>query len=224
MSINFATLQDLTIPEGVVTEIKDASGNVLWQAIRNYIDTLYLRPSADISFTGAKYPEDLAYGYLAISEKVADGYATYIGESKQAMNNAYASAEGTFALTLDENVSIKKILNGEIGVVYSLSDGDVYTQPETSGITVQVNVLGSVYELINVSDDGNELYNGLRTLTIPNGMITSLNSYLNANGALPDISLYLLVKCERHLDGSQKATSSAKIDQAYLALECECTG
>lgn len=30
MSIDFATLQGLTIPEGVVTQITDASGNVLW--------------------------------------------------------------------------------------------------------------------------------------------------------------------------------------------------
>jgi hypothetical protein len=28
--INFATLQGLTIPEGVVTQITDASGRVLW--------------------------------------------------------------------------------------------------------------------------------------------------------------------------------------------------
>lgn len=32
MSINFATLQGLTIPEGVVTQIADASGRILWSA------------------------------------------------------------------------------------------------------------------------------------------------------------------------------------------------
>lgn len=32
--MNFATLQGLTIPEGVVTQITDASGRVLWSAIR----------------------------------------------------------------------------------------------------------------------------------------------------------------------------------------------
>ena len=32
MSINFSTLQGLTIPEGVVTQITDASGRVLWAA------------------------------------------------------------------------------------------------------------------------------------------------------------------------------------------------
>jgi hypothetical protein len=32
--INFATLQGLTIPEGVVTQIADASGRVLWSAVK----------------------------------------------------------------------------------------------------------------------------------------------------------------------------------------------
>ena len=35
MSINFATLQGLTIPEGVVTQIADATGNVLWKLETN---------------------------------------------------------------------------------------------------------------------------------------------------------------------------------------------
>ena len=33
MSIDFSTLKGLTIPEGVVTQITDASGNVLWKKI-----------------------------------------------------------------------------------------------------------------------------------------------------------------------------------------------
>lgn len=32
--MNFSTLQGLTIPEGVVTEIKDANGRVLWSAVK----------------------------------------------------------------------------------------------------------------------------------------------------------------------------------------------
>lgn len=32
--MNFATLQGLTIPEGVVTQITDASGTVLWSAMK----------------------------------------------------------------------------------------------------------------------------------------------------------------------------------------------
>ena len=32
MSIEFAALQGLSIPEGVVTQITDAAGNVLWSS------------------------------------------------------------------------------------------------------------------------------------------------------------------------------------------------
>ena len=35
MSINFSTLQGLTIPEGVVTQITDAAGSVLWKVASN---------------------------------------------------------------------------------------------------------------------------------------------------------------------------------------------
>jgi hypothetical protein len=38
--INFSTLKGLTIPEGVVTQITDASGSVLWSAKRNAVVTI----------------------------------------------------------------------------------------------------------------------------------------------------------------------------------------
>lgn len=38
--IDFSTLQGLTIPEGVVTKITDASGTVLWSAKRSAIVTI----------------------------------------------------------------------------------------------------------------------------------------------------------------------------------------
>ena len=53
--IDFSTLQGLTIPEGVVTQITDASGMVLWSAVKE-VGTLYLRPSADISVNHTEYP------------------------------------------------------------------------------------------------------------------------------------------------------------------------
>lgn len=38
--MNFATLQGLTIPEGVVTQITDASGRVIWSAVKKVTITL----------------------------------------------------------------------------------------------------------------------------------------------------------------------------------------
>lgn len=40
MSINFSTLKGLTIPEGNVTQIADASGRVLWSAVENLTVTM----------------------------------------------------------------------------------------------------------------------------------------------------------------------------------------
>lgn len=39
MSIDFATLQGITIPEGVVTQITDASGNILWTSRVKFDET-----------------------------------------------------------------------------------------------------------------------------------------------------------------------------------------
>lgn len=39
--MNFATLKGLTIPEGVVTQIADESGRVLWSAVKSFADSTW---------------------------------------------------------------------------------------------------------------------------------------------------------------------------------------
>ena len=224
MSIDFATLQGLTIPEGVVTKIEDASGRVLWSAATTFEGTLYLRPSADVSFTGDKYPEDLAYGYLAISEEVADGYATYIGQKLSTNSNVYASVEGTFALAPEEKVSIKKVISGELFVKgesgYQSSDA----HSDEKGIAVSITVLGVVYEFVQMND-GTGLYDGrpgtTRTFSLPDAMITVINNYVAVNGNVPEMMIYLSAKDCDHGGYDSKLSASARFDQVYLALECE---
>lgn len=78
--IDFSTLQGLTIPEGVVTQITDASGVVLWSAVKE-VGSLILRPSADIS-VGHKLVDNLGgeitSAYLLINEEISDDSSTYI--------------------------------------------------------------------------------------------------------------------------------------------------
>ena len=47
--MNFSTLQGITIPEGVVTQIADANGAVLWSAKRNALVTI---TSTCVGFSG----------------------------------------------------------------------------------------------------------------------------------------------------------------------------
>lgn len=56
--INFSTLKGLTIPEGVVTQIADASGRVLWSKSRTATITISNtgnRGSCNISHNGTIY-------------------------------------------------------------------------------------------------------------------------------------------------------------------------
>ena len=218
---DFSKVKSWTIPEGVVKQVTDASGRVLWLGVRDRVGTLYMRPSADISFTGDKYPEDLAYGYLAISEKVADGYATYIGGTENAMQWADYEIEGTFSLSLDNAASVKKVISGEVGISYLTVSGNITHNPN---FTVRVSVLGNVYELIKITHAGSVNFDGLRTATIPAGMIADINNYLATNGVLPAISLYIFASACSHNDQAVKVEATAKIDQAYLSLECEYMG
>ena len=59
-SIDFSTLQGLTIPEGVVTQIADASGRVLWSAVKKakvalYFSTYINSDSFASDFVGMAY-------------------------------------------------------------------------------------------------------------------------------------------------------------------------
>ena len=52
--IDFSTLQGVTIPEGVVTQIADASGNVLWSARRNVLVKITSGPCQGINGDSAR--------------------------------------------------------------------------------------------------------------------------------------------------------------------------
>lgn len=56
MSIDFSTLQGLTIPEGVVTQIADASGRVLWSAAKPMVTV-----TIDNTYAYSEYSPSWAY-------------------------------------------------------------------------------------------------------------------------------------------------------------------
>ena len=96
--MNFATLKGLTIPEGVVTQITDASGRVLWKSGPS-VATVILRPTADITFGYNAYPAGSA-GYACIDEEVADGDASYI------YGASYGQTQFTMSGTIPNGMSV----------------------------------------------------------------------------------------------------------------------
>ena len=58
MSIDFTTLQGLTIPEGVVTQIADAAGNVLWSSNAGKAAALEVTENTGTAYAGEPADQD----------------------------------------------------------------------------------------------------------------------------------------------------------------------
>lgn len=182
------------------------------------VDTLYLRPSADVSFSGDKYPTSLTNGYLAISEEVSDEFATYIGGSSSTMHTSSYDVNGTFSLSLGTPIKVNKVFGGEVTVKCSFRGS---FKVDGTFLEVVVSVLGVEYILIS-KQYGNVDGIFVESANIPSEMANKINDYVSVNGVFPEMSVYLRAHASNYVDGqTTKTESMAKIDQAYLALECE---
>ena len=56
--IDFATLQGLTIPEGVVTKIEDAAGRVLWRLDAREMAVLNVGKGTETTYVGEASGEE----------------------------------------------------------------------------------------------------------------------------------------------------------------------
>ena len=56
--IEFAALKRLTIPEGEVSQIKDAAGNVLWRSMYEEIVAVIEQDSMETTYTGEASGEE----------------------------------------------------------------------------------------------------------------------------------------------------------------------
>ena len=73
MSIDFADVKKIVIPEGEVKKIADASGNILWSGVSNVwkkynaVSSYALDISSSISYPGSGEPDDIYTGYTITS-------------------------------------------------------------------------------------------------------------------------------------------------------------
>lgn len=69
MSIDFADVKKIVIPEGEVKQIADASGKILWSGVSNVwkkynaVSSYALDISSSISYPGSYEPDDIHTGY-----------------------------------------------------------------------------------------------------------------------------------------------------------------
>ena len=178
--IDFATLQGLTIPEGVVTQITDAAGNVLWSAEKPMPVVLGVK-----KITSDTYASETAYTgeqfiLLNIYPKKSNGVVnvTYGGLTKTLTfsgTNAQKVYFGTFNGVAD---SVATPESGELTIEGDYKSFAVAQFSYTNKNSKYCGCITSVVEWGNLKTiEGNAFYDctGLTTISIPTN-ITGIGS------------------------------------------------
>lgn len=223
MSIDFSTLQGLSIPEGVVTQITDESGRVIWNAVKSVVGDFYLRPSADISVghTFSRNGTVVAYHdgytnegerpvYVFINEEVSDENSTYL----LASTFFYGTRYSNFATNGTLPNRIKNILSSQICVSgYTYIDGD--------GLSAELSFIVCVdnkeIEIPIIFKNNTEVYEFVEKTS---GDVTSaINTHLANNGVFPNVNIK--IKTIVPQSSSIKASAELCLSQVFIKLTCE---
>ena len=182
--------------------------------------TFYLRPSADISLGHPVYPDTLEAGYLAISEEVSDGTATYIGAYDPDNAVEYASS---FRMSLVDGAEIKSVLSAKLGFAGSCfrAGSNSYNRAECdcSVFVSGESVFTGSYVSRNNAEGTQVIEDGLTNADMPD-LVTAINGFLSSSGSavLPDVTIDISNSINA-TDGKNTATSY--VTQIYIELECE---
>ena len=194
--MNFATLQGLTIPEGVVTQITDASGRVLWKSGPSVV-TVILRPTADISVTHSVYPAGSA-AYSCIDEEVADGDATYIYGTANTTDIKFSGViPDGMTVVGAKAVYVGKYKDNNYQAVCSVA----VIGADNNGVgSAAVNIVSESYaQFIADGDDAfvsalNALGNG--NVSVPIRMLSAVGNSANKDAKVYITQMYLELTCE----------------------------
>jgi hypothetical protein len=240
MSINFTGVTGIEDDYGNVTKITDASGRVLWSSAPPFDGFVYLRPSADISVDSAitLTPADATAAYLLINEEVSDGAATII-EMDYGVFNAKTTASARFSLDGYVPKKITKVTNVYLVVsadgdtagtkeqqtsyIYPwliLNDTTMYLMRPPTG-SMSKNLFGGANFELKECDyviSKKDLASSAQISATTEEMLAEINSYISANGILPNIELQIDMMVDQ---GEEKDNGYAKVSQAYVVIECE---
>ncbi len=212
--IDFSTLQGLTIPEGVVTKIEDASGRVLWSAEKPSPIILEVAKQSITSYAGETSYSDNCI-LLDIYPKSANSTVnvTYGGLTKTlefSGTNAKQVYFGTFNGVADETEAPASgtltIEGGCVGfAVGAYQNGSKTTNKGYCGCITAVTDWGGVTQ---IPDYAFRNCKSLTSLHIPEG-VTNINLSNTFYGCSSLVSLALPTKCsETTADGTFVGCSS----------------
>lgn len=203
MSIDYSKVTGLSDHIGNIVKITDASGMVLWSAVKEIITgTLYLRPSADISIEHSLYPYNSENAYLLINEEVSDGTATYISSY-----DGKVSPGSRFRLFGESQHKIKKVTSITIkGVPYNESSSN------TGSNKFRLCFDNEEFESAKHSSSKDI------DLSLANA-VTPINEYIAKNGNLPDMDLVINSTATTNMGGTKFYHTG--VTQVYVVLGYE---
>lgn len=192
--MNFATLKGLTIPEGVVTQIADASGRVLWSAVKP-VCTVTITDTgseyAHVTIDGVKYTTP-----ATLEVPVGTTISCFVGDSNETKARAYVEVNGTqvvkgVAEDYDYTVAEDTII--DLGLAYS-SDGpygkiEIFEADKACTLTLG-NLDETDYfatEVIYI--DKNSTFGGGRSYTLLSGVSMKLSLSAFESGATVSVFL-----------------------------------
>ena len=221
--IDFSKLQSLTIPEGVVTQIADASGRVLWSAIEPEPSFLYLRPSADISVGHTLYPTSSTTAYLLISEEVPDDSSTYITHTITAGDTSTYSKTSSFRFSCSNVPQTYKIKSAKMVVkyCYTLATPSANTTYLNTYATITANGIESETYIVNRTDD-------IMALAVWNIRYADITAFMKNKSLSSDIVVELKQSCsdctqnvvQQENSGSKTySTTKVGITTAWIEIE-----
>ena len=236
MSIDFSTLQGLTIPEGVVTQITDASGRVIWAVQSSKPIVLEVEKitsdtyAGETTYTGEQFILLDIWLYANGTAKVTYGglTKTFTDTTGSIISNAQQVFFGTFNGVSD---SVATPSSGELTIegdcrVFSVSSYKIYSNNKAkSAFCSCINAVvqwGRTYLINNNQFNG---CTGLTTITIPEN-ISEIKS--NAFKGCTNLTSVIFEKPDRwyakSVDGTSKvaldfgndATKNAELIQTYV--------
>lgn len=185
-------------------------------------DTVYLRPSADVSIGHTLYPSESTSAYLLINEEVSDEYSTYI-----IAGNEQGDGEATSIFKMSANIDIpKKIKFVDGAVIMSVSNSNAYSSTFYCALSLTVD---GVTASIPSKDLTTRNYTSFVTTSINlldfdniENFFDTINNYINKYSQFPDIQCSYYTRSDFNdstkVNGVNALTSQLCIELEYITL------
>ena len=203
--IDFSTLQGLTIPEGVVIQITDASGKVIWNGKK--LGSAILRPSADIYVGHRLIPASSTEAYLLINEEVSDGISTYIMVSNEPVSESKFAMTNTTQLEVSKYTILSAIIYGDIPS--ENKSGDSYYE-----FILEINGVETSAYRIHGGSKGDFTISAIDAIPL-------INEVVAVTGMLPNINIIIKSYGGEYVNGNKTSEDSCALSQVYVILGYE---